>query len=263
MEGTKVKIAVYQICSSLEYQDNLAKIDNAAKEAVKKGTKYLFLPECFYSMSNGLIPTPYLVEEGNEHFQNIAQVAARNQIFLIGGSVAYKNGDQVLNRALNFDPQGKLLSFYDKIHLFSCDLKNKSINESDIYTPGTMPELLDLPPFKIGLGICFDVRFPEMGRGYSAQGANLLTYASAFTVPTGSAHWHTLLKARAIENQSFVVAAAQWGEHNDRIKTYGHSLVIDPWGDILLDAGEGEGLHIVELDLSRIKEVRQSIKVHL
>ncbi len=263
MDGTKVKIAVFQLCSSLEYEENVKKIDDAAREASSQGVQYLFLPECFYSMSNGLAPTPYLVEEGNEHFQNIADIAKRNQIYLIGGSVAYKFGDQVLNRSLNFDPKGNLIGVYDKVHLFSCDLKNKTINESDIYTPGTESKLLDLPPFKVGLGICFDVRYPEMGRDYSSHGANLLTYSAAFTVPTGKAHWHTLLRARAIENQSFVVAAAQWGDHNERIKTYGHSLVIDPWGDILLDAGEGEGLHFAELNLDRVDEVRKSVKVLL
>ncbi len=261
MEETKVSISVFQLCSSLEYKENLQKIDEAAKLASSKGIKYLFLPECFYSMSNGLSPTPYLVEEGNEHFLNISDIAKKNQINLIGGSVAYKFGDKVLNRCLNFDSQGKLIDFYDKVHLFSCDLKNKSINESDIYTPGNELKIISVDEFKIGLGICFDVRFPEMGREYSSNGANLLTYSSAFTVPTGKAHWHTLLKARAIENQAFVVAPAQWGEHNERIRTYGHSLVIDPWGDILLDAGEGEGLHIVEIDLSRIEQVRKSVKV--
>lgn len=261
MEGTKVKIAIYQLCSSLEYKENLAKIDKAAAQAANEGVSYLFLPECFYSMSNGLKPTPYLVEQGNEHFENISKIAAKNGVFLIGGSVAYKSEDKILNRALNFNPQGQLIGFYDKVHLFSCDLKNKSIDESDIYTPGTESKILSVPPFEIGLGICFDVRFPEMGRSYSARGANLLTYASAFTVPTGKAHWHTLLRARAIENQAFVVAAAQWGEHNERIKTYGHSLVIDPWGDVVLDAGEGEGLHVIEVDLARIEQVRKSVKV--
>jgi len=261
MENQKIDIAVFQLCSELDYKKNLIKIDQAAKEATAKGVKYLFLPECFYSMSNGLEASPYLVEISNEHFQNICDIAKENEIYLLGGSVAYRSGTQVLNRALNINPQGELIGHYDKVHLFSCDLKNKLINESDIYTPGTEPKLLDLPPMKIGMGICFDVRFPEMGREYSRFGANILTYSSAFTVPTGKAHWHTLLRARAIENQAFVVAPAQWGDHNERIKTYGHSLVIGPWGDILLDAGEGEGLHIVEIDLSKIDEVRKAVKV--
>ncbi len=261
METSKLKLAVFQMTSVLDSEVNIQKIRAAAKETSEKGVKYLFLPECFYSISNGLKPTPFLVHESNEHFKKISDIAKDFGIYLIGGSVAYESENGVLNRALNFDPNGTLINHYDKVHLFACDLKNKSINESDIYTPGTESKILELGPLKIGLGICFDVRFPEMGRDYSARGANLLTYSAAFTVPTGKAHWHTLLRARAIENQAFVVAAAQWGEHNERISTFGHSLVIDPWGDILLDAGEGEGVHIVELDLDRVEQVRKSVKV--
>lgn len=261
MENEFVEIALYQLCSSLDYKENLEMIERAAQKVSQKKVKYLFLPECFYSMSNGLKPTPYLVEQGNEHFKHISDIAKKNEIYLLAGSVAYKKDNQVINRALNFAPDGSLIDFYDKIHLFSCDLNNKAINESDIYTPGSTPKIIEVDKLKIGLGICFDVRFPEMGRDYSANGANLLTYSSAFTVPTGKAHWHTLLKARAIENQAFVVAAAQWGEHNERIRTYGHSLVVDPWGEVLLDAKEGEGLHFTTLNLSRVNEVRKSVKV--
>jgi predicted amidohydrolase len=114
---------------------------------------------------------------------------------------------------------------------------------------------------KIGLGICFDLRYPKMARDYVLNGANLLTFSSAFTVPTGRAHWHTLVRARAIENQCFVVAAAQVGRHNERIQTYGHSLVVDPWGDILVDAGDKVGLHFFDIDLSIMKKVRESVGV--
>ena len=121
--------------------------------------------------------------------------------------------------------------------------------------------MIEAGPLKIGLGICFDVRFPEMARGYSKKGANLLTFSSAFTVPTGKAHWHTLVRARAIENQCFVVASAQWGQNNERISTYGHSLVVDPWGEILADAGEGEKVITAELNLDYVQEVRKKVKV--
>ena len=170
-----------------------------------------------------------------------------------------------MNRAYNFDQQGNDLGYYDKRHLFSCDLSkddgNKKIVEADIYTAGTKAKIIQLDKFNIGLGICFDVRYPMTGQEYRNAGVNILTYSSAFTVPTGKAHWHTLLRARAIENQCFVVACAQWGKHNEKIQTYGHSLVIDPWGDVKLDAREGTGLHFCELDLSLVERTRKKIKV--
>ena len=256
-----MKISIFQMTSVLDYQENLKKIENSITKVKKEGSHYLFLPECFYSMSDGQTPTPYLIEEGNEHYQNIKSLAIDSGLYLIGGSVAAKEGDRIVNRSLNFSPKGEDLGHYDKMHLFSCDLTNKRIDEADIYTPGKKSKIIHIEPLKIGLGICFDLRYPEMSRDYALQGSNLLTFASAFTIPTGKAHWHTLVRARAIENQCFVVAAAQWGQHNDKIQTFGHSIVIDPWGDILVDAQEGEKTITVDLNIQRLTEVRRSIRV--
>ena len=251
--------------SKEDFEVNLKFIRDHAKVAVEKGAEALFLPECFYSMSDGLKPTPFLVEEGNEHHKNIQAIAKDFGIALIGGSAATSYEGNVVNRAYNYDHQGKSLGDYDKINLFNCDIQKddqrKSIDEADIYHPGNTPKLIQYKDLKVGLGICFDLRYPEMARQYVREGANLLTFSSAFTVPTGRAHWHTLVRARAIENQCFAVASAQWGRHNDRIQTYGHSLVVDPWGEVLLDAKEGEGLFIVNLDLNRVDEVRRAVKV--
>lgn len=260
-----MKIAVLQMNSKEDYKENLEFIHQNAKAAKEAGAQALFLPECFYSMSDGLKPTPYLIEEYNEHHQNIQEIAKKHGIALIGGSAATAHEGNVVNRAYNYDEQGNSLGDYDKINLFSCDIKkqnsSKKIDEADIYHPGNTPKLIEFQGVKIGLGICFDLRYPEMARNYVKEGARLLTFSSAFTVPTGKAHWHTLNRARAIENQCFVVAAAQWGRHNERIQTYGHSLVIDPWGEVLLDAKEGEGLHIVDLNFERVDEVRSAVKV--
>ncbi|PIP95789.1 MAG: hypothetical protein COW00_02640 [Bdellovibrio sp. CG12_big_fil_rev_8_21_14_0_65_39_13] len=260
---SKVKVAVIQLTSALEFQVNLDKIDRFLSEAKTQGAQYAFLPECFYSMSDGTKPSPYLINGQDEHYGRIQALARKHQLYLIGGSAAIKDGDKVRNRAYNFAPDGTDLGTYDKIHLFSCDIvknnEQKKINEADIYSPGSTPKLINAGELKVGLGICFDLRFPEQSRDYTMKGANLLTYSSAFTVPTGRAHWHTLLRARAIENQLFVVAAAQWGVHNQRIITYGHSLIIDPWGEILVDAGEGEKVIVADLDLERMNEVRRSV----
>lgn len=200
-----MKIALYQMCSKLDYQENLSKVSEAAKSAAEQGAKYLFLPECFYSMSDGRSPSPHLVSEKNEHFTNISQISKENEVYLLGGSVAYKEGDKVLNRSLNFSPSGELIGSYDKIHLFNCDLVKKSVNEADIYTPGKEPLLLNIDGHKVGINICFDLRFPEMGRQYARAGAEILTYASAFTVPTGKAHWHTLVKAVPLRTNALLL----------------------------------------------------------
>jgi predicted amidohydrolase len=258
-----MKIALLQMNSQQSFQINCDKINEAAKKCIDQNVQALFLPECFYSMSSGLNATPYLVEENNEHYQRIQSISKQNSLALLGGSAATAHNGKVINRSYNFDQTGKDLGHYDKIHLFSCDLGDKEgkkkIVEADIYQAGSEVKMLNFNKLAIGLGICFDLRFSWQAWRYREMGANLLTYSSAFTVPTGKAHWHTLLKARAIETQCYVVACAQYGRHNDRIQTYGHSLVVDPWGNILLDAGEGEGLHICELDLSKVDEVRRKI----
>lgn len=258
-----MKVALYQLTSVLDWKVNLEKIHKAAQKASQENCKALFLPECFFSMSNGQSPTPYLIEQNNEFHQEIRKISTQNNIAIIGGSAATLKNGVVVNRAYNFDKNGIDLGVYDKNHLFSCDLggDKKVINEADIYTAGNATQMIQFEEWKIGLGICFDLRYPEMARNYVLNGASILTFSSAFTVPTGKAHWHTLNRARAIENQCYVIAVGQWGVHNERIQTYGHSLVIDPWGDILLDAGEGEGLHMVEIDYNKIDEVRKKVKV--
>ena len=256
----KVKIGVYQLTGTLDYKENLEKIRKAAKECKESGVDYLFLPECFYSMGNTKEITPYVVEAGGEHYNNIQKIAKDFEIHLLAGSAATKHNDQIVNRAYNFSPLGKDLGFYDKRNLFACDLgKGKNISEAHLYHAGEDAKLIELGPFKIGLGICFDVRFSKTNSEYRKMGANVLTYSSAFTVPTGKAHWHTLLRARAIESQCFVIAPAQWGNHNEFVETYGHSLVVDPWGEVLLDLGSGEKLGFCELDFSLVEKVRSRI----
>jgi predicted amidohydrolase len=254
-----MRIAVVQLTSLLDYKKNLETIRRLLQEAKEQGAEAAFLPEVFYSMSDGVTPTPYLVEEGNEHYTEIKKLATDFGMAIIGGSAATRLNGKVVNRAYNFDKNGRDLGHYDKINLFACDLPNKKISEANNYTAGTDYKMVEVDSHKVGLGICFDMRFSELGLHYRMNGAEILTYPAAFTVPTGKAHWHTLLRARAIENQCFVVAAAQWGHHNDKIQTYGHSLVVDPWGDIILDLQEGEKVGVVSLDFSKVQLIRQSV----
>lgn len=254
-----IRVGVIQITSVQDYQTNLNKIQKLIEEGKFQGAQFFFLPEVFYSMGEGLAPTQYIVEKNNEHYRNIQNLARENEVYLIGGSAATRVDGKIVNRAYNFDPKGNNLGEYDKIHLFACNLKEKQIYESKNYSAGNQTCMITAGGLKVGINICFDLRFCEQSAHYRKMGAHVLTYASAFTVPTGRAHWHTLLRARAIENQCFVIASAQWGIHNERTQTFGHSLVIDPWGEILLDLGEGEKVEVVTLDLSKIDLIRQSV----
>ena len=261
-----MKIGAIQICSVLDYKENLKKIEHFLKEAKDQKIEHVFLPEVFYSMSDGQTVTPYLVDKKNEHYKNIQNLAKKYEIYILGGSAATKSETaKAYNRVYNFDPKGNDLGSYDKINLFSCDIKKdgtqKKIDEGDTYQKGNTPKVIDVGAFKLGLSVCFDLRFPMLYQDYVKQGAQVMTISSAFTRPTGAAHWHTLVRARAIETQSFVVACGQWGQHNERISTYGHSLIVGPWGEILSDAGEGEKLIFADIDLTEIETVRASVKV--
>lgn len=257
-----IKVAVVQLTSGIGPEANLQKIAGLLQKAKSQGAMAAFLPECFYSMSNGKGPSPYLVDEANpdcEHLAAIKKLATDSGLDLIGGSAATLVEGKVINRVYNISSQGEVWPSYDKMHLFACSLSNKSIDEADIYTPGTHSQILSYAGFHIGLGVCFDVRYPEMALDYRQRGAHILTFSSAFTVPTGKAHWHTLNRARAIENQCYVISAAQWGQNNERISTYGHSVIIDPWGDFLVDLKEGEDIAVAELSFERLDEVRAMV----
>lgn len=262
----KITVAALQMCSVLDFEINLKKIRGLLKEAKFLGATHVFLPEAFYSMSDGLEATPFLVEGfSGDHFENIKNLAVQSGLYILGGSAATKVDGKIYNRSYNFSPQGENLGNYDKINLFSCELEKngetKKIDESIIYSAGSERKMIEAKELKIGLSICFDLRYPEMYRQYAREGVNVLSISSAFTIPTGKAHWHTLVRARAIENQCFVVASAQWGRHNDRIQTFGHSLIVSPWGDILGDAKDSERVVVAELDLDEMAKIRKSVKV--
>ncbi len=265
-----MKIGVIQLCSSLDYQSNLKKIRDLLQDAQKEHVEAVFLPECFYSMSDGTKPTTHLIDpSGGEHLENIRSLAKDFSLYILGGSAAtLSDSGKAFNRAYNYDPQGNLLGVYDKMNLFACNIsqsfqgKEKTVlDESQYYQAGTSPLMLDIGDWKLGLSICFDLRFPEFFRNYSMQGVNLITISSAFTAVTGKVHWRPLLQARAIENQCYVVAANQWGENNSKITTWGHSMIIDPWGKIIANAENGEKLITAELEIDLVQQVRQRMDV--
>ena len=260
-----MKIAVIQLCSELDYKKNLKKIKHFLQEAKKQKVKAVFLPECFYSLGDGITLTPYLVEHENEHYQNIRSLALDYEVYLLGGSAATREDGKIFNRSYNFNSQGESLGYYDKIHLFSCEIgegvSKKTVDEGKIYNSGRELSTVLVKDIKIGLSICFDLRFPWMYSEYSKKGVDVLSVSSAFTPISGKAHFHILSRARAIESQCFLIAACQWGKHNKYVTTYGHSLVVDPWGEVLADGEYGEKIMIIDLNLDKLNEVRKTIKM--
>jgi predicted amidohydrolase len=202
------------------------------------------------------------VEDEDSVLAACREAAKRNRIWLHIGSLAVlADNGKVANRGFVIDREGNVRARYDKLHLFDVDLPTgESWRESNVYSPGSGVVLVNGTPVgKLGLTICYDLRFPGLFARLAEADADLIAVPAAFTVPTGKAHWHVLLRARAIEAGLFVVAAAQVGRHEDGRTTFGHSLAIDPWGEVLLDMGEEGGVAFVDIDLSRISDVRSRI----
>jgi deaminated glutathione amidase len=260
-----MRIAVYQSRTGIDPQANAAALVRAVEEAADGGASILFTPE----MSNLLDRDrergrPKLRGEADDPvLAAMREAAARRGIWVHLGSLALageRDDGRLVNRALLIDSDGHIRARYDKMHLFDVDLPTgESWRESASYAPGEGPTLADSPLGPIGLTICYDLRFPDLYRALTGAGAAVLAVPAAFTVPTGEAHWHVLLRARAIEAGVFVVAAAQAGLHEDGRETYGHSLVVDPWGKVLLDMGTQEGVAFAEIDPGQIEAVRSCL----
>lgn len=258
-----MKVAVLQICSKLDYKENLKTIYSIIQDAKEKEQiEYFYLPEVFYSMSDGLEPTPHLLQKDNEHYQNIQKIATDNQVYIIGGTAATIVEDKIYNRTYSFNPKGEEYPSYDKINLFSINSTKQVIDEATVYTKGSNIVDFDLDAkWRVGLSVCFDIRFSDHYRELYNRGVNIITASSAFTIPTGKAHWEVLLRARAIESQSYVVASGQVGDHNHRIKTYGHSMIIDPWGSVIANAKDSIGYISADLDIDLVNKVKSRIQM--
>jgi len=235
------------------------------REAAAQGADYVQTPEVSNMMqvNRKALFEHLAAEEDDVSLKAYRALAQELKIHLHIGSLALRfSPEKAVNRSFLIGPDGLVLASYDKIHMFDIDLPGgESYRESANYQPGETAVISDLPWGRIGLTICYDVRFPALYRALAESGASFLTVPSAFTKKTGEAHWHTLLRARAIESGAFLVAAAQVGTHEDGRVTYGHSLAIDPWGQVLLDMGEGAGLGFAEIDTARVADTRARIPV--
>jgi predicted amidohydrolase len=261
-----MRIAVHQMTSGVRPQENVGAMTEAIGLAAEGGAIMYFAPEMSVMLNRNRGEARPLItsEAASPLLASLCECARENGIWVHLGSMAVDHeSGKLANRSLVIGPEGDIRARYDKIHLFDVSLASgESWRESSAYAAGTQPIIVDTPLGLMGLAICYDMRFPDLFSAYAKAGAGVFALPSAFTVPTGEAHWHSLLRARAIESGSFVVAAAQCGLHADGRETYGYSLVVDPWGRVLLDMGTVPGLGFADLDLAQIATVRAQIPVH-
>jgi len=258
------RIALFQSNSGIDPEANARSLVSAIEQAAAGGAEMLFTPEMSGLLDRDAQRAAKALRPQDEDrvLAAVREAAAQHRIWLHVGSLAVLAGDgKIANRGFVVDREGEVRATYDKIHLFDVDLPTgESWRESNVYSAGGGVVLVNGTPIgKLGLTICYDIRFPGLFARLAESGADVIAVPAAFTVPTGKAHWHVLLRARAIEAGLFVVAAAQVGHHEDGRNTFGHSLVADPWGDILLDMSEESGVGFADIDLKRIVDVRSRI----
>jgi predicted amidohydrolase len=255
--------AMVQMRTGLLPEPSLERATQLIREAAAAGADYVLTPEVSNMMQvNRTALFEHLATEADDRsLKAYRALAAELKIYLHIGSLAVQaSPERAANRSFLIGPDGGVIASYDKIHMFDIDLGNgESYRESANYQPGETAVISDLPWGRIGLTICYDVRFPALYRALAESGASFLTVPSAFTRKTGEAHWHTLLRARAIENGCFVFAAAQGGLHENKRETYGHSLIIDPWGVVLAEAGTEPCVIMAKIDPAKVETARKTV----
>jgi predicted amidohydrolase len=255
--------ACVQLASDIEPEANLRAAAEAIRRARDAGADFVLTPETT-DMMEMKRRDAFAKARGEAEHPGLAQLrdlAGELGCWLLIGSLVIRLGDERLaNRSFLIDPAGQVAARYDKIHMFDVEVPDgQSYRESKAYQPGGTAVLADLPWGRLGLTVCYDLRFPRLYRALAQAGAEVLTVPSAFTRLTGRAHWHVLLRARAIETGSFVLAPAQCGETSQGRQTYGHSLIVAPWGEVLAEAGEDPGVILAEIDPARVAEARRMI----
>jgi deaminated glutathione amidase len=263
--STTLRIAAIQLNSTDEVDYNLTKVRTLVKTAKEKGAELAALPECF-ALMGASDETRRLVAESvsppGPITKALQALASEYQIAIVAGGMAEHSEDpkRPYNSCVFFDENGIVQRVYRKIHLFDVDVADgQTYRESNSFSAGSTTEVVDFKGFRLGLSVCYDVRFPELYRKLAEQQADVLFVPAAFTLMTGKDHWHVLLRARAIENQCYVVAPAQCGKHANGRMTYGKSLVADPWGEVVAQCSEGVGMVVVDIERATIDRVRTSI----
>ena len=258
----RIRVACVQMTSGTDKAENLAKADVLVERAAEQGAHVVLLPEKWNGVG-GPAELRGLAEPlaGGPSVEAMSDWARRAELWLVGGSITeYREGrERLSNTCCVFGPDGSLAAVYRKIHLFDVEVGGAVYRESEAEEPGTEPVLTEAAGWGLGLSVCYDVRFPELYRLLATAGAELLTVPANFTLATGRDHWHLLLRARAVENQCYVAAAGQVGEPLPGRPSYGHSLVVDPWGTVLVDAPDEETVVVAELDRARLRRIRETL----
>jgi predicted amidohydrolase len=257
------RVACVQTNSGRDYEPNIAAAGGLVRQARARGADLVVLPENVSLMEpdTRLLREKARTEADHPAIPAFRDLARETGAWLLVGSLAIRlRSGMIANRSMLIDSAGAIVARYDKIHLFDVDLGNgESYRESATITPGEQAVVAATPWGRLGLSVCYDVRFPQLYRHLAGTGADFLTIPAAFTRTTGRAHWHILVRARAIETGCYVFAAAQCGEHAEGRETYGHSLIVDPWGTVLADGGEGVGVITASVDPSLVGEARRKI----
>jgi deaminated glutathione amidase len=262
-ENNFMKIAAAQMVSTPQVEENLATARHLIQQAAEQGAELIALPEYFCAMGHkDRDKLQWAESPGSGPIQEMLQSSAREHgLWVIGGTLPMRianDAEHVANATCVYNPQGELAARYDKMHLFrfeSTDGKERH-DEAQTLRAGDAPVAFSTGEWRVGLSICYDLRFPELYRALMTPPCDLLVVPAAFTYPTGVAHWELLLRARAVENQCYVLASGQGGHHINGRHTFGHSMVIDPWGEVLAGQAEGEGVVMAELSTQKIKDVR-------
>jgi nitrilase len=259
-----IRVAALQMVSGPELEPNLAAAARLIAAAAAAGARLVALPENFYLIGRHEGDKVKLAEnDGAGPVQDfLSHTAKKHGLWIVGGTapIVSSQKQKIRGACLVYDAEGKRVARYDKMHLFRFASGDERYDETRTLEPGEAPVALASPFGRLALSVCYDVRYPELYRALGAFDAMFVP--SAFTVPTGAAHWETLLRARAIENQAYVVAPAQGGSHAGGRRTYGHTMIVDPWGEILALQPQGEGVVLAEMDAGRIREVRASLPAH-
>jgi predicted amidohydrolase len=254
------RIACLQINSGNDLVANLATLKDMVLEAAGSGARFVLAPEyCLMLDGSGRVMREQaLPSDGGDVLIGLQALAREQRIWLLVGSLTLKAGDgRIANRSFLIGDDGRVVSTYDKIHMFDVTLPDgKVIRESSLYRPGERAVVAQTPWGKLGMTVCYDLRFPQLFRVLAQQGAQFIAVPSSFQRQTGIAHWHTLLRARAIENAAYILAPAMCGEHPGNRQTYGHALIVDPWGEVLADGGDEQGIIFAEIDSAQVTKIR-------
>jgi predicted amidohydrolase len=258
-----VRVGLVQMCTGRSVEKNVEDASALVREAARQGATYIQTPEIttLMEMDRERLFATIRPQAADPSIPRFADLARQLRIWLhIGSMPILLAAGRIANRSLLFSPQGAIVASFDKIHMFDVELPGgESYRESKNYQPGNTGVIADLPWGRLGLTVCYDVRFPHLYRALAKAGADVLAIPSAFTRKTGEAHWHVLMRARAIENGCFVLAAAQAGRHESGRETYGHSLIVNPWGEIVAEAGVDPGVIVADIALGEVAAARQRI----